>query len=297
MKRLWAAAGTESSGIALPPQLPLDIKLMQGAASALLLGVAALLLWTACLWVLRHPAFALRSISVQGDVTHNNAVTLRANVAPRLAGNFFTLDLAQARSAFEAVPWVRKAMVRREFPNRLRVTLQEHQAEALWGTAGEPRLINTLGEVFEANIGELDREDLPRLSGPDGQASLVLAMYRELQPVFEPLALALDELDLSGRGSWRAVLDNGASIEIGRGDPQEVLARSQRFAATLTQVASRYGRRAEALEFADLRHGDGGYALRLTGVTTLVGPAPVLATPLKPNAKPGITPKPAARRN
>jgi cell division protein FtsQ len=297
MKRLWAAASADSTGIALPSQLPLDIKLMQGAASALLLGVAALLLWSACLWVLRHPAFALRSISVQGDVTHNNAVTLRANVAPRLAGNFFTLDLAQARSAFEAVPWIRRAMVRREFPGRLRVTLQEHQAEALWGTAGEPRLVNNLGEIFDANVGELDREDLPRLSGPDGQATLVLAMYRELQPVFEPLALALDELHLSGRGSWRAVLDNGASVELGRGHPQEVLARSQRFAASLTQVASRYGRRAEALEFADLRHGDGGYALRLAGVTTLSSSQPVSELLRKPIAKPGITPKPAARRN
>jgi cell division protein FtsQ len=30
-----------------------------------------------------------------------------------------------------------------------------------------------------------------------------------------------------------------------------------RFAQTLTQVTSKYGRRTEALESADLRHGDG----------------------------------------
>jgi cell division protein FtsQ len=42
----------------------------------------------------------------------------------------------------------------------------------------------------------------------------------------------------------------------------------QRFLGTLTQVASRYGRRPDALVSADLRYGD-GYAVRLRGVGTV----------------------------
>ena len=57
-------------------------------------------------------------------------------------------------------------------------------------------------------------------------------------------------------------------IELGAGQMPEVLARTQRFLKTLTQVTARYGRRPEALETADLRHED-GYAIRLRGVTTL----------------------------
>ncbi|MGY8903760.1 MAG: cell division protein FtsQ/DivIB [Burkholderiales bacterium] len=263
-------AGTRLSGdrVLQSTGLPMDVRLMRLTATALLLVFATVLLCSAGNWVLRHPAFVLRAITVQGDVTHNNALTLRANTAPRLTGNFLTLDLAQARSAFEAVPWVRHAVVRREFPNRLRVVLQEHQPEALWGTESEPRLVNSLGEVFEANVGDLEQADLPRLSGPDGQSALVLAMYRELLGVLQPLDMAVEQLHLSGRGGWRAVLDSGAALELGRGTPQEVVARTQRFVATLTQVASRYGRRVNTLEFADLRHND-GYALRLRGVSTL----------------------------
>ena len=124
-------------------------------------------------WVLRHPLFAISGITVQGDVVHNNALTLRANVAPRLAGNFFTTNLAAARQAFEGVPWVRTAIVRREFPNRLRVQLQEHQAVAFWGTDSESRLLNSFGEVFEANAGDLEQEALPRLTGPEQQSHQV----------------------------------------------------------------------------------------------------------------------------
>ena len=137
------------------------------------LGLAAVL-W----WGLRHPMFSIVAIQVQGDLTHNNAVTLRANVAHRLSGNLFTLDLAAARTAFEGVPWVRKALVRREFPNRLNVQLQEHLPVAYWGDEGESLLLNTFGEVFEANLGDVEADKLPRLSGPQGQSAQLLAMYR-----------------------------------------------------------------------------------------------------------------------
>ena len=110
--------------------LPADVRLMQAATAVLALALAALALAALLWWGLRHPVFALAGITVQGDVAHNNAVTLRANVAPRLAGNFFTVSLADTRQAFESVPWVRRAVVRREFPNRLRVTLEEHQPMA-----------------------------------------------------------------------------------------------------------------------------------------------------------------------
>lgn len=246
---------------------PFDVKLMNLAATALFTAFFVALLAAVMWWALRNPAFSIAGITVQGDVSHNSAATLRANVAPRLAGNFFTVSLDSAREAFESVPWVRKAMVRREFPNRLRVRLEEHRAVALWGGNGDVRLVNNFGEVFEANAGDIEADELPRLAGPDEQSAQVLAMYRNLKALFEPLDLAVDSLVLTARGSWKVELDNGAAVELGRGTPEEVTARTQRFVQTLNQVASRYGRRPEALVSADLRHGD-GYGVRLRGVST-----------------------------
>lgn len=246
---------------------PLDVKLMNLTASVLFLGLLAFAAVATVRWVVRMPAFDIRGIIVAGEVSHNNAATLRANVAPRLAGTFFSIDLARVRAAFESVPWVRHAVVRREFPNQLLVTLQEHKAVAYWGQDGELRLINNFGEVFEANVDEVEQDNLPRLNGPDGQGPEVLAMYRLLQPLFASMELPLDELDLSSGGSWRAGLDTGATIDLGRGSVDDIMARVQRFLKTLTQVTSRYGRRPSALESADLRH-DNGYAIRLRGVST-----------------------------
>lgn len=255
--------------------MPMDIRLMNISALVLALGLCTLFLLNVAKWALRHPAFAITRITVQGDTAHNNEVTLRANVASRLQGNFFTLDLAQARSAFEAVPWVRKAVVQREFPNRLRVSLQEHRSAGFWGADSESRMLNTFGEVFEANTGDAESEELPRLVGPDSQSGAVLESYQSLNALFTPLDASIEQLELTGRGGWRLQLDGGAVIELGRGTPQELKDRLQRFTHTYTQVMSAYQRAGlDKVESVDLRHNQ-GYAIRLRGVSTVVvAPSP-----------------------
>jgi cell division protein FtsQ len=248
--------------------LPLDIKLMNGVSNALF-GVFALVLLLAGLsWAMRLPLFEIRGVTVVGDVDHYNAITLKANVLPRLQGTFFTLDVNAARKVFEAMPWVRQAIVRRDFPNRLKVLLQEHQAVAYWGVEGDSRLVNSFGEVFEANSGELEQDDLPRLSGPEGQSAQVLAMHNTLAPMLAQVDLGMDQLELSPRGGWRAQLDTGAKLEFGSGNEQELVARLERFLKTATQATARYSRNLAQIDSVDLRHAD-GYAIRLAGVSTL----------------------------
>ena len=252
-----------------PDAMPADVRLTNAVAFAVYALAAAVLLAAALAWVARQPVFALRSVVVDGDIVRVAEPALRAAVMPTLAASFFTLDLAATRAAVESVPWVQRAVVRREWPDRLRITLVEHQAAALWGADDDnDRLVNTFGEVFEANVGDVEDEPLPRFEGPPDSAARMLAMYRRLAPVLAPLNAGIETLRLSARGSWRAELDSGATIELGRGEPpdeaQSVLARAERFVRTIGQVGAHFERR---LLYADLRHAD-GYAVRLEGITT-----------------------------
>lgn len=251
--------------------LPADVRLMQATANTLLLVAGVAVCVAAIAWALRLPVFALRAIRIDGEVARNSETTIRANAAPKLAGNFVTMDLQKARAAFESVPWVRHAVVQRVWPMRLAVKLEEHKPVALWAADdGNDRLVNSFGEVFEANTGDVEDDELPRLQGPEGSAAAMLAMYRRLAPLLEPLqAGELTELHLSPRGSWRVTLDKGATVELGRGSDDEVIARTQQFVRTLPQVVAAYQR---PLESADLRH-VAGFAVKLRGVTTNV-PAP-----------------------
>jgi cell division protein FtsQ len=251
-----------------PITLPMDVRLMQWTSSVMFIIALVLCIASGIGWLLRHPAFSIQSVTVRGNVTHSNAVTLRANVLPQLTGNFFTLNLLQARQAFEQIPWIRSALVRREFPNRLSVTLDEFQPVAQWGTEGDGKFLSVEGAVFEVNADDVDSDALPTLKGPESQAKTVLEMYQFLKPMMAKMDMELDKLELSQRGSWTAQLDSGATLELGHGTQQEIHDRLQLFFRTLTQVASRYGRTSTSLLSADLRY-ESAYALRLRGVSTL----------------------------
>ena len=251
------------------PALPNDVRLMNATAAGFALLATLLLAAAAVVWLARQPFFAIRSITIEGDVARNSVSTIRANAAPQLRGNFLTVDLGAVRRAFESVPWVRLAIVHRVWPNRLRVQLQEHRPVAFWGSdSGADKLVNSFGEVFEANVGDVEDDDLPTLSGPDGSSAHVLAMLARIGVALAPLGARVDALSLSGRGSWQATLDSGAVIELGRGSDDELLARAARFVSTVGQVTARYHR---PIESADLRHLD-GYAVRLKGVSTTGAP-------------------------
>ena len=111
--------------------MPGDVRLMNAVAAGVFALTAAVLLAAGLLWLMRAPAFAINAIQLEGELTRNSVPTIRANATPRLTGNFFSVDLQQAQAAFESVPWVRRAVVRRVWPDRLVVRLQEHRAAAL----------------------------------------------------------------------------------------------------------------------------------------------------------------------
>ncbi|THT96464.1 FtsQ-type POTRA domain-containing protein [Lampropedia puyangensis] len=246
---------------------PVDVRLMNATASLAFSGVFVLVCAAAVLWALRNPAFAITQVVVHGDPQHSSAVGLQANVLPQLKGNLFTLDLNATQKVFEQMPWVRKAELRRAFPNTLDVRLQEHVPVAMWDGDEASTMINTFGEVFEANRGEVEHEILPRLAGPDGQSASVLAMYRYLLEQLQGNAMQPVALYLTPRGNWQLFLSNGAHMELGAGEQDQVGQRLADFFTTLPQALAPLGVRPQALEFADLRHRD-GYAIRLRGVVT-----------------------------
>ena len=276
-----------------PESASWDVWLMNTAAWGMLACVLAAGVAAVVMWALESPALAIGRITVDGDVEHNSAASLQANIVPLLKGNFVTLEMAQAQAAFESAPWVRRAVVRRELPNLLHVTLQEHVPVAYWGDDGR-QLVNTQGEIFDGQEND-DRDDddapagmeadaplggaaagngmppaMPRLNGPQGRAPEVLAMYWHLAPLLKPLGLRMQGLTLLERGNWRARLDQGATLELGAGTPKELAARLSQFAATAREVAARHQRPPQAILSADLRHA-GGYALRLQGISTTRG--------------------------
>ena len=217
----------------------------------LLYALAAILMLYAILFLVVHlPIFPLREISVNGDLKHVTREQVQYIVRQQLKGNFFTLDLNQSRAAFEKLPWVRSVNVRRRWPDRLDVALEEHVELARWGNMG---LVNTKGEVFRAAS---DNRTLPVFAGQTGNEQEITQHYLTFKAQLAPLKLAPTQIILSARHAWQLRLDNGMVIELGR---EQVEQRLTKFIAVYDKTLSRLQR---SVQYVDLRYPN-GFAVRV----------------------------------
>lgn len=215
--------------------------------------LATLLIVYAVLWrTAQSEVFALREVRVVGSVVHVTRDQVDAVVSRELRGNFFTANLLATRNAFQKLPWVRQVNVRRRWPDRLEIEIQEHREFARWG---DEALVNDLGEVFEGASNLI----LPAMVGPEGSSGEVFTHFAAFERALSPLGRKIAEIQLSERRAWRLRLDNGTVVELGRESTKERLARFvsvfERSVATLANAAG----------YVDLRYAN-GFAVRVNGL-------------------------------
>lgn len=226
------------------------------AAASLLTALALLaLLGAAGYWCAQRPMFTLRTIAVEGDVAHVNAPTIRADVLSTLRGNFFTVDLDRTRAAFEQMPWVHHASVRRVWPNGLAVSLEEYRPLGTWG---DDQMVSMDGDLFTVNQDEVDG-DLPAFAGPPGSEKMVVQRYHDFEQWFKPMNAVPESVTLSARYAWTVKLNNGLEIDLGRErNPQTLDERSTRLVKAWPEITKQWG---TDIDHADLRYPN-GFAIR-----------------------------------
>jgi cell division protein FtsQ len=224
-------------------------------AAGFLVGMAALVFAIVALQlVLRSALFPLREIRVVGELRETRREALEQAARGRVAGNLLAADLEALRAALEALPWVRRVSVRRAWPDRIEVALEEHVALARWGDEG---LVNTHGEVFRGKAS-----GLPTFVAPDGTASEVARRYERFAGIVAPLGAHLERVVLTARFGWQLRLAGGMQIMLGR-DADAGEARLRAFVAAYPQTL---GRMAGEHDYVDLRYPN-GFALRVSAAS------------------------------
>jgi cell division protein FtsQ len=243
-----------------------DVRALNATANGLIALVVLACIASGVWWLSQRPMFSLKSVRVESmydiELKRVNELTLRAGVIGKIKGNFFTTNLEQVRTAFESVPWVRRATVRREWPNQLIVSIEEHEPLGTWGDDG--RLLSVKGDVFTANLAEAEEDHpLPEFEGPEGSEKEVLARFGELRSWFAPIRLAPEALSLSSRYAWTVKLDNGMQVALGREQDQTTLrSRVQRLVKIYPQLAARVQ---GGIDMVDMRYPN-GMALAAAGL-------------------------------
>jgi cell division protein FtsQ len=89
------------------------------------------------------------SLSGQRQVSRE-AIFAAAGVTDR--SSLLFLDVAEARTRLEAIPWIAEATVRKLYPDRLQITVTEREAFALWQQQGKVHVIAADGTVLAGKV-------------------------------------------------------------------------------------------------------------------------------------------------
>ena len=163
----------------------------------LLYAVTVVLGLYAVLFVVVHlPIFPMRHVEVQGNLHYITRDQIKLITDKHLQGNFFTLDLNKTKDAFEKLPWAREVSLRRRWPDKLEVTIKEHQAMARWGNLA---LVNIQGELFHAAIDS----ELPVFYANGNFVLEVALNYADFSRTLQDSGLKIEQLSLSPRHAWK----------------------------------------------------------------------------------------------
>ncbi|MEZ5484178.1 MAG: cell division protein FtsQ/DivIB [Lysobacteraceae bacterium] len=225
-------------------------------------GVARFAVWTLAVLLVMAPVvgllngwfaadrWPLKKLRISGEFSQVSDQALRDAVKEDADIGFFAVDLDRLRERVEALPWVARAEVRKQWPDTLMIRVFERKAVARWG---DDRLLSADGEIFVAPQTALSA-DLPLLDGPESRIDDVVELYRRAGQLMAPSGQQVVGVSLDARASWRLRLAGGGNVIIGRGDNQQRDQRLRRFARAVPALVANESRR---LARADLRYSTG----------------------------------------
>lgn len=253
--------------------------MLRNLTISMLIMDALLLIFGAAYYALHLPqSFPLRKVSLMVPPRQIDTERVRQAIRANAEGNLITVDIERLRLSLQQLPWVRSVNIRREFPDGLKVQLEEHQVLARWN---QRAWVNLQGEVFDLESETItssgksqvrtfargDLRGLPLLSGPEGTSEEVARLYELFSINLAALNLHITQLALSPRYAWQMRLDDGMVVELGRDDVRQ---RLRRFVAVypgglMSRVAAASGNKSQdKIAYVDLRYHNGIAVRRMT---------------------------------
>ncbi len=193
----------------------------------------------------------VNSMRIETPLEHVQPEQLREVVGEDASTGFLHVDVDQIRTDLETLPWVKRASVRRSWPDQLVLRIEEQQPMARWAGGG---LVNAQGELFQAK-GDDAWLELPLLRGPQNTEQVMAKSLREMQEMLTPVGLKISHLTMNERRSWDLRLRNGLRLGLGKSD---VNLRLLRFVRVYVEALKP---QLHAIDSVDLRYTN-GFAVR-----------------------------------
>lgn len=185
------------------------------------LAIVLVSLLSLVVWSRHSDRFPLKTVEIRSPLHLVEEAEIQASVLPFFDKGFFWLDVQAVQACLKQIPWVQTADIRRVWPDRLLVSVQEKTAQAKWGEKG---VLSTDGVIFYPEVATIP-EKLPQFDGPTSEALVMQQHYFALLEQLGAVGLTIQSLNLSLNGALKIMLDNGISIILGKNAMNERMAR------------------------------------------------------------------------
>lgn len=206
--------------------------------------------------------FPVSNVDILGTVDYVDRDELKDAVGQYIEKGFYGLNIDDVRQSVEQLPWVAHARVRRIWPGRIEVLVEEHEPSARWNDDQllSKRLVLFAPPQLQQNNPRYHQwrevfEDLPQIRGHDGRHSELLEAFRDYEHGLSVFELRLAELEEDERGSRTLVLSNHVTVRLGY---EEQALRMQRFLDVYERMKAKIERQASVSTATfDMRYSNG----------------------------------------
>ena len=132
-------------------------------------------------WMEDPDQMVLSQLTLSGEHTYTTEDDIRqAILGLGLPNTYIGQDVDDIQQEVMRYPWVKQASVRKQWPDRLIVYIEEFKPAFYWN---DLYLLDNAGNVFSVPLDRLGELSLPRLYGPEGKAKSMLETYVKLEEI------------------------------------------------------------------------------------------------------------------
>lgn len=224
-----------------------DSSAIKSFALGLSLSLSAALICALVVMISQSRPFPIRSVEVSGNHSHVSKLNLYDVMMLELSEGFFGLSVAKLREDICYLPWVKDAMVRRVWPDKLAIEVIEHEPLAVWN---DRAIVTMNGALIMPDDVSLV-SSLPKFYGPETKEQQLVQEWRKMQAVLDQIDLKITQIELAQRGAWQLTLGENLKVKLGT---QEIHSRLDRFIRAYDTVL---GNQSEKVDYVDLRYTSG----------------------------------------
>ena len=160
-------------------------------------------------WIDNPEQMVLSQLVLNGDHAYTDEDDIRqAILGLGLPNTYIGQNVDDIQQEIMQFPWIKQASVRKQWPDRLIVSIEEYKPAFYWN---DLFLIYIFGNIFNVPLDRFVERQLPKLYGPEGKEKAIVKIYYKFNDLSKKLAssgltLQIKSTVTDERNAWQLTI-------------------------------------------------------------------------------------------